>query len=66
MGENLKAMMSVDDVHKETGWSKPYILELLNSADTFGFKAGRKWIIPRASFEAWAARRVQEKRSDAV
>ncbi|MBE5774051.1 MAG: helix-turn-helix domain-containing protein [Clostridiales bacterium] len=41
--------------------SEPTMLEWVNRRDFPAFRSGRRWIIPRASFDAWLDERAHER-----
>ena len=52
---------TLEGAAKHAGVSVPTITEWVNRSDFPAFRSGRRWIIPRSSFEKWLEDQARER-----
>lgn len=52
---------TLEGAAKHANVSVPTVTEWVNRQDFPAFRSGRRWVIPRASFDAWLEDRARER-----
>ena len=60
----MNDLISVRQAAREADVTNQYIINLINAETITGRKVGNQYVIDRASFDAWLAKRRQKQQAD--